>query len=244
MTLYELYSGPSQLDRAPIVLLAGGVDRPSQNRKTGPVAQLWVLRADKLPYEAVRDGTDVSVCGDCHHRAGPDKPRTCYVDLRHPTTVFLGERRRGSPFDLYGKDMRLGAYGDPCAVPLETLIQYTRVARSWLGYTEFWRIPWAQQYRQILMASTHSVDETRLARSLGWRTFRDREAGAPLIEGELECPYVTHQLKCIDCGLCNGATTNDGRKSISLEIHGSAARKPHRDHGQRSRLRVIDGGAG
>lgn len=59
---FVAYRGPSRLDGAPIVLI---VTLASLNTKTGAMAQAWVLRSDISPQEAIGDGRDRSVCGDC-----------------------------------------------------------------------------------------------------------------------------------------------------------------------------------
>ena len=53
------------LNRAPIVAILTGLRSPSANRKTGAMAQLWILSADESPVDASQSGADASVCGDC-----------------------------------------------------------------------------------------------------------------------------------------------------------------------------------
>jgi len=60
-----LYTGPSMLDGSPIVVIATA---GSNNVKTGPMIQTWILRADLDPVEAKHAGADSSVCGQCPHR--------------------------------------------------------------------------------------------------------------------------------------------------------------------------------
>ena len=66
MQSFVFYDGPSALDGAPIIGIA--VLR-SDNRKTGDMVQTYILRADTHPVDALRDGSDASICGDCPHRA-------------------------------------------------------------------------------------------------------------------------------------------------------------------------------
>jgi hypothetical protein len=40
----------------------------SENRKTGDMVQVWVLVRNESPWDAVKSGTDASVCFDCPHR--------------------------------------------------------------------------------------------------------------------------------------------------------------------------------
>ena len=45
-----VYDGPSALDGTRIVaILTGGGQSLSRNEKTGPLAQLWIMRADVAP---------------------------------------------------------------------------------------------------------------------------------------------------------------------------------------------------
>ena len=63
-----LSRGPSLLDGGPIVAIANAFKR-SENKKTGSMIQVWILREDKHPAEAILDRTDLSICGECKHRA-------------------------------------------------------------------------------------------------------------------------------------------------------------------------------
>ena len=53
-------------------------DKASRNPKTGPMVQLWILRADVHPMEAISTGTDSSICGGCKHRGANGRERSCY----------------------------------------------------------------------------------------------------------------------------------------------------------------------
>ena len=64
----EAWRGISPQDGAPIVLLVTGLVRPSQNSKTGPMVQTYILRRDMRPIEAVTSGADAAICGSCPFR--------------------------------------------------------------------------------------------------------------------------------------------------------------------------------
>jgi hypothetical protein len=85
---YILYQGPSELDGEPIVCIATGFAKASQNTKTGAEIQTWILRADLNPYAATQTGADASICGACKHR-GTVEPIT-----QNPTQ---GSARREAP---------------------------------------------------------------------------------------------------------------------------------------------------
>jgi hypothetical protein len=83
-----LYQGPSLLDGAPIVVIATGLDS-SSNGKTGNMIQTHIIRADMLPMDAIYNGEDSSICGDCVHRGdGTGKERTCYVTVYQAQTAI------------------------------------------------------------------------------------------------------------------------------------------------------------
>ena len=58
---------PPQKDgaAAPLVAIATGFLDPSENPKTGPMVQVYVIREDMNPAEAVATGASKSVCNDC-----------------------------------------------------------------------------------------------------------------------------------------------------------------------------------
>ncbi len=223
-----LYEGPSLIDGSPIVALATG---PSEgNPKTGPMVQTWILRADQAPADAVRSGADASICGSC--RLGPGRPegtpRVCYVSLGHgPGAAWKAWRRdryrdATRPGDLRavgrGLSIRLGAYGDPAAVPIRVWHSLLGAASGWTGYTHQWRDGFALQ--DLCMASTETDAQADAARAEGWRVFHVTEPDAPRREGFAMCPHHASggSIQCHTCGLCNG--TSGARVSIQHPIHG------------------------
>jgi len=55
-----VYQGPSMIDGAPIVAIVTGLTRKSKNEKTGNMAQVFILRADMSPLQAIASGADGS----------------------------------------------------------------------------------------------------------------------------------------------------------------------------------------
>jgi hypothetical protein len=234
---YVVYDGPSTLTRARIVAILTGVHRPSDNPGTGPMAQLWILQANRHPVEAIHAGTDVSVCGTCPLRPNSaDGGGGCYVNPK-----VLGQVWRtwsagkyapvGSLPARISAPVRLGAYGDPAAVPIGVLQDLVRRAPRWTGYTHQWRYvdpTWAD----LCMASVESEADATAARALGYRTFRLRssvdQAPAP---GEIVCPKSAesgHKTDCYHCGLCNGlgpGHTPRRRPDVLITVHGSSWKK-------------------
>jgi len=223
-----IYHGPSVLDGELILAI---VTEGSENRKTGPMDQVWILRADRAPVEAAREGADVSVCGACPLRGreiGTLMGRACYVNLgQAPQAVWRAWQRGAYPSLPWaqlpawgaGRTMRLGAYGDPAAVPFRVWGALLSRAAGWTGYThQHGHMRFDERMASIVMASVQGDQSV----PCGMRGFRVRAKGAPLVAGEVECPNTTHGVRCADCQLCQGMS-KPGR-SISIEAHGSGAK--------------------
>ena len=92
ITGYTLYRGRSNIDGKPIVVIA---TLKTANGKTGDVVQTWILRRDTSALQAVRNGKDYSVCGDCLHR----RMKSCYVVIgQAPNNISLRYARGGYPY--------------------------------------------------------------------------------------------------------------------------------------------------
>lgn len=229
-----IYDGPSRFDGSPIVAIITGHDRPSKNPKTGTMAQLWILGKTDRPYQAVLDGTDRSVCGNCPLRGDValEQPRACYVRvMQAPTAVYKrflsGGYQTATPVEanaiLKAKrySLRLGAYGDPAALPLSVIRELASGIKT-TGYTHAWLQ--SREYQPWIMASVDTASDQAKATRLGWRTFRTRTTNEPLQSGEISCPASAeagHRTTCADCVLCGGA--NVQARNISIIAHGSAA---------------------
>jgi hypothetical protein len=211
-----VYEGPSMLDGSPIVAL---VSRKG-NRKLGEMSQLWIMRSDVSPEIAIKTGEDSSICGKCPHRGRSEGERSCYVFVGQGPRMLWRKYKRGlcSPMDDRPFDgLRLGAYGDPAALPVSLIRDLEIISVFTLGYTHQWATC-DQGLRQYLMASVESPAEAARAQAMGWRTFRVKLPTVPLEAGEVQCPYQTHGRNCEDCQLCSG---NGKRvKSIAINAHG------------------------
>ena len=226
---YVIYRGPSLLDGAPIVAIA---TMRSENRKTGPMVQTWILRDDMSPVEAYRAGADASICGDCKHRW--HLGGACYVNIGHgPGSVWRAWRNWRYPAACSdparnaigaGRRVRLGAYGDPAAVPGAVWRALIRDAAGHTGYTHQWRNPVAAPLRDLCMASVDSAAELHAAQSAGWRTFRVTGPAEIFEPGEIECPADARGKTCAQCMACYGASSGrQAQASIAITVHGSMA---------------------
>lgn len=228
-----LWKGASRLDGQPIVAIA---TFRSENQKTGPMIQTWILRDDIPPVQASQSGDDRSVCGPCPLRGRSlghkVEGRACYVNLLQggPTSVWHSYKAGRYPeasdrlLALYvaGRPVRLGAYGDPCAVPLGAWTRLLAYSCGHTGYTHQWRDPTHEDYKALLMASVESEAERDEAHALGWRTFRIRREQDPARKGETVCPASSesgHKTKCAECLLCDG-TAGTNRRDVVIVAHG------------------------
>lgn len=228
----ELWRGPSAIDGSPIGVVVTHLERAPLNRKIGNMAQAWILPLDTSPIDAVQSGVDAGVCGSCRFR--PAAGGGCYVPLAVTAQrVWWAWRHNGSYTpqrwhpSLEGKPVRIGAWGDPLAVPLEVWLDLAFITGAWTAYTHRWRqvVEDREHWQALTMASCDSAEEADEARALGWRTFRARLATDPLRPGERVCPSAeeapTHgRVTCRDCKLCDGVR---GRPvpDVAIIVHGA-----------------------
>lgn len=195
------------------------------NRKTGDMMQVWILRQDVHPVDAVNLGLDESICGNCQHRKSIyTGHRTCYVNVgQAPASVwwayhrgiyqpdFLWEDRKY----LKGRHVRWGAYGDPAIIPPHIVDPINYYAAGWTGYTHQWMQPFAQEYKKIFMASVDSYLEQKVAMDEGWKTFRVVPKGIKGIGHQCPETVENSSAQCVTCNLCNGNKTD-----IWITAHG------------------------
>jgi len=230
-----VYEGPSRFDGAPIVAIVTGLDGSSENDKTGPMAQLFIIRSDMSPLQAIAAGLDSSVCNFCKHRGCKGGGfGTCYVDVGKSVQSVYGAYTRGSyqrisgrtASDIarkYGVPIRLGAYGDPAALPVSVLYDLTVGVRS-TGYTHSWAT--SPEYKPFVMASVDNPDELTAAKGSGWRTFRTRLETETLNAREIACPAskeAGYRTTCANCTLCDG--NGLPKSDVAIVVHGSGVKK-------------------
>jgi hypothetical protein len=228
---YVLWEGESLLNGDPIVAIATGFQSRSTNKKTGDMVQTWILCQNSPPTQAIKDGADVAICGSCWHRGDPleQRSRSCYVEVgRAPTAVWNAWKRGRYAIDsdpgvFAGRLIRLGAYGDPAAVPADVWSKVCESATGWTGYTHQWRTA-APALARLCMASCDSEAERAEARLKGYRSFRVTKSLSPTrLDGEVFCPaseIAGNKLTCNTCLSCNGTATQR-RGDIVIPVHGS-----------------------
>jgi hypothetical protein len=121
-----------------------------------------------------------------------------------------------------GRVIRLGAYGDPAAVPPSVWRGILSVASGWTGYTHAWR-DCDPAYREWCMASCETATQTRQAWERGWRTYRVHLPGEDPLAGEFVCPASAEagkRLTCQECKACDGALPGGRHVSPTIAAHG------------------------
>ena len=234
---YELWRGPSLVDDRPVVAIASCVGARSLNPKTGEAVQVYFLRADASPVDAVRARDARPICGECIH--APHRDATCYVNPAFGAQQLWLSWRRGDcpPLDrrhwpavFRSRFVRLGAYGDPCCAPPWLSAEVAAAAGGHAAYTQAWRE--RADLRAIAMASVTSDAERREAEALGWRAFqvvptdpRTLRHLEPVAKGVVVCAASAERGKrttCVACRACAGLASK-ARASIAIGSHGSVA---------------------
>lgn len=236
-----IYQGPSLIDGKPIVAIMTGLDKASKNSKTGNMPQVWIIRSDMHPTEALRTGEDSSICGNCPHRpkvtgenALKKDSRSCYVNTMSFNSVYKKYANDGYiladltelAIQLNGMNVRIGAYGDPAAVPIEvwdTLLAHCKST----GYTHQWQTC-NPDYANYCMASCDNTVDVIKAVAKGYRTFfvqniesfNDSVKMVDTIKLAW-CPASKEKGKvttCSDCMVCSG-NRSGMHSNVAIMIH-------------------------
>lgn len=225
---YVLWQGPSRLNGADVVVVATGVDTPSHNPKTGAMVQTWILLADQAPHEAVRQGADGGVCGGCALRGRQGQERACYVRVDQAPLMIWRAWQAGRYTPAFTPEaqarvgayraVRLGAYGDPAAVPIAIWDALLQRATGWTGYSHQWRSPRLRDVMRYCVASCETEADVADAKALGFGTFRVTTPHALPLHFEEACPSGLG-VQCVACQRCNGS----GRH-ITIPAHGRGAK--------------------
>ena len=250
-TTIVLWAGPSALDDTPVMLIASRVAEPSQNRKTGDMIQVSIMRADMPPVDAWRIGADGAVCpAACSHRSRARGGRgTCYVNKARLTATWAAARREAiagrvgvPPFLFARARVRMGMEGDPAAVPVEVIAPVLDAAGAWTGYTAAWRtLPDA--WRRYVMASCDTPADAVEAIARGWRPV------ASSTSPEMDAAYAAAGLTlcdaerptaktCAACLRCNGAGRHPSSPTPRTTARPGAYLPIHGAHGSRYRQKV------
>jgi len=226
---YIIDKGLSPIDGKPYVAI---MTMESSNRKTGDMIQVWIMREDINPVEALQLGEDVTICGACPHRKQSDGTRSCYVNVgQGPNSVWKTYKRGGykdsTSWDLkqyaaiVGKRrIRWGAYGDPSIIKSGIVLALSAYAKGHTGYTHQWREEFSLPFKGVFQASCDGFDDYLEATAHGWKTFTVVNKNAS-IDYAKQCPATVEnsQAQCITCKLCDGA-----KSDIYVNAHGTGSK--------------------
>lgn len=226
-----LYEGKSRINNEPVVVIATGLfsKKKSLNTKTGEMIQTWILLSEIDPIEALKIGSDKTICGDCKYR--PANSGICYVNVgQAPLNIWRSYKSNKyskiKSFDVFANSkVRFGSYGDPTAVPIELWQQIAQSCNNkYTGYTHQWLNENNQEYSKYCMASVDTPEEMLVARSMGWRTFRVTSK-LEKFAYEFPCPATPDskiKKTCSECMACNGTKDrNDTRGVPVILVHGA-----------------------
>jgi len=181
--------GPSHLDGAEITTIAvfgSVVGNSVPSRKTGAMVQIYYLRTNINPQDAIHKGLDSSICGDCLLSwAQAEKGKACcyILPFQAPSRVFEQWEKGKYPYldalkpkqrqlvmnILASVPIRLGAHGDQDTLQM-------LVGRKWTGYTHRWReFP---HLKQSLMASIDSIVEYQEAKAAGLQNLPSHQGSS------------------------------------------------------------------
>jgi hypothetical protein len=221
--------GLSPIDGQPYVAI---LTLESNNRKTGNMAQVWILCEDINPVEAVKTGKDVTICGNCPHRKQQDGSRSCYVNVGQGPNSIWKAYKRGSYIDATSWDLkqyarivgnkriRWGAYGDPSVIKPGIVNALSAYCQGHTGYTHQWRSEFAQVFKGIFQASCDGFQDYLDATAHGWKTFTVVHKNATPNYAK-QCPATVENsaAQCATCKLCDGA-----RVDVFVHAHGTGAK--------------------
>jgi hypothetical protein len=117
---------------------------------------------------------------------------------------------------LARKRCRIGADGDPGAVPIKVWQTALAQVDELTGYTHLWR-----EYPALAdfcMASCDSDVDRMVAKAMGFRTYRVRPKGEPKAAGEGHCPAAAEMGKAVQCAYCLlcGGHRSGGKADITI----------------------------
>ena len=217
-----IWEGTSLFNGEPIKVVMSCYTKDSENSKTGPLIQIYILPSDESPKDSYFSKNPI-VCGDCKYLNNG-----CYVQWSNLTSLWKSSKKRFIPLDLaawlcMGLRVRVGAAGDPAAVPSYVWQELLAGVDSHTGYTHHWK-DCDPSLRRLFMASCDSEDETKLASSLGWNVFYVHDGK---ISDELE--YIKCQAdgitkNCFSCMLCHGVQSRRSKSFVVAEqLHGATS---------------------
>ena len=224
-----LYKGISQLDNeTPIMVVMSGFTKDSNNTKTGPLVQLYILPVHETPKDIYFSGSK-AVCGDCKYNGN----NGCYVRWSNLGSIWKSAKNQAaipmtlSKEFLRGLRVRVGAAGDPAAVPSSVWSELLSTCENFTGYTHQWNKPEFKDLQGLFLASVDNATENLKAHVVGWSTFFVTDSEEQAKKEGTRClasagKTDSHGLPttCASCMLCNGKSRK--QKTITEVLHGAS----------------------
>tara|TARA_Y100000310_G_scaffold133898_1_gene132878 strand:+ start:583 stop:1296 length:714 start_codon:yes stop_codon:yes gene_type:complete len=228
-----IYQGKSLIDKQDIVVIISGLDGNSQNRKTGHMAQVDIILTDPKPTDAVKSGSDFGICGNCTLRPIYKNAASCYVNKGwSPLTKWkcfqAGKYPRMTPTQANtilkdnGISVRIGAYGEPSAVPFKVwqqLVDGTKFTAYTHSFNEHW---YDKRLDSICMLSLDTKLNTVNASSKRqFRTYKIIGSKNELKPNEIMCPADMSKadgIQCKTCLLCCGSSQLKAKNIAIIKI--------------------------
>ena len=216
----ELFNGGTY---NPIVVL---LKYDSDNEKTGNMSQIYIIRNDMKPSDALKTGNDDLICGTCKHRN-----TTCYVNVGTGVNSIYKSWLNGNyePLDykimkykIKNNFVRFGAYGDPVYIPIELVDFISKNCKGWTGYSHQWQEPKFDAFKRYFMASADNESEYQKSIDFGWRSYRV-STNENTLNGEIMCPHDSESdtpIQCVNCRLCDGLGRHKNARNIAVIVHG------------------------
>ena len=223
-----IWQGFSPVNGEAIMAIVSGLKTPSDNDKTGVMAQIDILVVNQHPIEAIKSGADAAVCGDCPLRPDRLGKRICYVTLAHAPASKYNAAGRGSyemitPYQLgvilayRNRGIRFGSYGDPGMLPFDvaqTILEVSGVRHT--SYTHQWMQPWFDaRHLSYSMASVDAENTVAMLHAIhpDARYYMLVDSYDALPAATIACPSNSskrnddgsRKVTCADCGLCAGS---------------------------------------
>lgn len=133
------------------------------------------------------------------------------------------------------KAVRLGALGDPAAIPYELVLPIMRDSEGVTGYTHQWQKDFALPWRETLQASCETEQEAQQAVQTGWHYYRIISDYEQAKKEEIFCPAKTGNTQCSTCGLCDGKSAN-----VVTIVHGRGKRFFRRRFGNEDVVAAVE----
>ena len=137
----------------------------STNIKTGDIPQITFLPVDSKPTDAIKNGEDKSVCGNCplrpiNHKDTPMEDKPCYVNCGYgPNAIYKTldkievHKVKTGQYEIG----RIGAWGGCDSIPKSSVLKIRSMFKKVLNYTHDWNNDKSNYLKAFTMASVHSL---------------------------------------------------------------------------------------